>query len=175
MGVSGGSVSPHQGLTRSSGGPYDDRVDIWFWVVVVVGAAVIALVLVGARRSRSRVDPTQVTIDAALAGRIKQLTAKGDKLAAVKELRSATGLGLADAIRIVEKMAPAKGAASGAPNLGKADPQSDADRAAAGIGPDHLDELRALVGAGQQVQAIKRVRELTGWGLKESKTFVDRL
>jgi len=149
-------------------------VDIWFWVVVVVGAALIAMVLVGARRSRSRVDPTQVTIDAALAGRIKALTAKGDKLGAVKELRAATGLGLADAVRIVEKMSPAKGKPAGGPDLSKA-PQTDADRLLAGIGPDHLDELRSLVGAGQQIQAIKRVRELTGLGLKEAKDFVDGL
>lgn len=166
-------MSSHQDPTAGADGPYDDPVDIWFWVVVVVGAAVIALVLVGTRsRSRPRVDPTQVTIDPALAGRIKALTTKGDKLAAVKELRSATGLGLADAVRIVERMTPAKGAGGG-PNLSRTGPA--AGNPTADIGPDHLDELRTLVGAGQQIQAIKRVRELTGMGLKEAKDFVDRL
>lgn len=145
--------------------------DIWFWLVVLVGAALIAFIVVGARRSRSRVDPTQVTIDPALAGRIRTLTAKGDKLKAVKELREATGLGLGDAVRIVEKMAE-----SGKQRAGQK-PADDrgGDRVLAAIGPDHIDELRALVGSGQQIQAIKIVRELTGMGLKEAKEFVDAL
>jgi hypothetical protein len=89
-------------------------VDIWFWVVTVVLAALIAMIIVGARRSRSRIDPTNVSIDPALAGRVRDLMAKGDKVKAVKELREATGLGLGDAIRIAEKMAPAKAAGGGA-------------------------------------------------------------
>lgn len=148
--------------------------DIWFWIVVVIGAAVIAMVVLGARRARSRIDPTQITIDPSLAAQIKSLLVKGDKLKAVKVLREATGLGLGDAVRIVEKMTPPQKNGPGqkpptatSVDLGKA--------AHADIGPDHLDELRSLVGAGQQIQAIKMVRELTGMGLKDAKDFVDGL
>jgi ribosomal protein L7/L12 len=41
----------------------------------------------------------------------------------------------------------------------------DAERAA----------IRALVGGGNKIAAIKRVRELTGMGLKEAKDYVDSL
>jgi len=36
-------------------------------------------------------------------------------------------------------------------------------------------EARVLKQAGKLIDAIKVVREATGWGLKESKDFVDRL
>ena len=36
-------------------------------------------------------------------------------------------------------------------------------------------ELRALVAEGQKIQAIKRVREHTGWGLAEAKDYVEGL
>lgn len=37
-----------------------------------------------------------------------------------------------------------------------------------------IAELRALMGAGKKIEAIKRVREVTGLGLKEAKDFVER-
>jgi ribosomal protein L7/L12 len=36
-------------------------------------------------------------------------------------------------------------------------------------------EARILKQAGKLIDAIKVVREATGWGLKESKDFVDRM
>jgi large subunit ribosomal protein L7/L12 len=36
-------------------------------------------------------------------------------------------------------------------------------------------EARVLKQAGKVIDAIKLVRDATGWGLKESKDFVDRL
>lgn len=143
--------------------------NIWFWFVVIVAAALIALVILAGRGARSRVDPTQVSIDPALAGKVKALYAKGDKLQAVKELRAATGLGLADAVRIADKLGGAKPAAAGRV------PAGDDAAVAAGIGPDHQDELRSLIAAGQTVQAIKRVRELTGMGLADAKDYVEKL
>jgi len=71
-------------------------------------AAVIALVIVltwSTRRRRSYIDPTQVTIDAALAGKVNDLYRQGKKLEAVKLLREQTGLSLADAVTITEKIA----------------------------------------------------------------------
>jgi hypothetical protein len=37
------------------------------------------------------------------------------------------------------------------------------------------DEIRLLVSAGKVVEAVKRVLELTGAGLKRSKDYVDQL
>ena len=36
-------------------------------------------------------------------------------------------------------------------------------------------QVRALIAQIRKVEAVKRVRETTGWGLKESKDYVDAL
>ena len=41
--------------------------------------------------------------------------------------------------------------------------------------PDIADELRVLIQTGKKVEAVKRVTELTGAGLRVSKYFVDGL
>lgn len=147
------------------------RVDIWYWVVVIVAAAVVALVIVGRRSARSRVDPTQVSIDPALAAKVRALYAKGDKVQAVKDLRAATGLGVADAIRIADKLGATDKSAPKGPSLTK----GNTDPVAAGIGPDHDAEIREMVKAGNQIAAIKRVHELTGLSLKEAKKHVEAI
>lgn len=48
-------------------------------------------------------------------------------------------------------------------------------QAGAGQAPPWVGEVRALKDRGQAIAAIKRVRELTGWGLKEAKDYVDGL
>ena len=157
--------------------PYDGRVDTWFWVVILLGAALIALVIVGAVRARNRVDPTDVSLDPALVAKVRSQYRKGDKLGAVKALRAATGLGLADAVRIVDKLGATAKPASSKPRPSTAGPVAAAGvpPISATIGPDHEDELRSLVAAGQQIEAIKMVRTLTGMGLKDAKEYVDRL
>ena len=119
--------------------------DTWFWVVTLFGAALVA--------------------------KVRELYRKGDKLGAVKALRAATGLSLADAIRIADKLgATAKPApAKDRSGTGELPPITST------IGPDHDDELRSMVAAGQQIEAIKMVRTLTGMGLKDAKDYVDRL
>lgn len=42
-----------------------------------------------------------------------------------------------------------------------------------GMSGEQIDEIRALIRAGRKIEAIKRVRELTGLGLKEAKDLVD--
>jgi len=37
------------------------------------------------------------------------------------------------------------------------------------------DQVRALIAQGQKVEAVKQVLKTTGWGLKESKDYVDAL
>lgn len=140
--------------------------DIWLWLIILVIAVLIGFVMVSRRGARSRIDPTDVTITPALAQQVKDLYLKNKKLEAVKALREQTGLGLADAVRIADKL----GAAGKRAKTG--DPAATTETA---IGPDHRDEIRSLVAAGQQIQAIKKVRELTGMGLREAKDYVDGL
>lgn len=78
--------------------------DVWWWVTLLVLLAVIGVFMIARRSARARVDPTQVSIDPALAARIKELYAQGDKLKAITELRAATGLRTADALVIVDKL-----------------------------------------------------------------------
>lgn len=52
----------------------------------------------------------------------------------------------------------------------------DASPAAlAGLSPEGRAEVQRLKAAGQEIQAIKYVREQTGLGLKDAKDLVDRL
>ncbi|MCB9760252.1 MAG: ribosomal protein L7/L12 [Alphaproteobacteria bacterium] len=41
-------------------------------------------------------------------------------------------------------------------------------------GPGWVEEARDLLQQGRKIQAIKLVRAATGWGLKESKEYVER-
>ncbi len=143
--------------------------DIAFWVVVVVVAAFAAWLIVSrtASAARSRVDPTQLTIDPALATEVRDLYAAGDKVKAVKALREATGLGLADAVRIADKLgataAPKKQAGSSVttdvPNVSKADER----------------QVRSLVETGQTLEALRLIRQLTGMDLRQAKAYIEKL
>jgi ribosomal protein L7/L12 len=44
-----------------------------------------------------------------------------------------------------------------------------------GQDPPWLGEVRSPKGQGNAILGIKRVREVTGWGLKEAKDYVDAL
>ncbi len=144
----------------------------WFWFVVLVASAFLALIIVRRVGARGAVDPTQVSIDPAVAGQVKRLAAKGDRKAAVKVLRDATGLGLADAIRITDRLsAPAskaKPASSGSAT-------SAAGRVRSRIGPDHRDQLSALVAAGRRDEAVALVRELAGVDGTTADSYLDNL
>ena len=79
--------------------------DAWVWIVVLSLVVLIIPFVAIRRAARNRVDPTQVSIDAALAGRVRELCAQDKKVQAVKELRESTGLALRDALTVVEKLA----------------------------------------------------------------------
>jgi ribosomal protein L7/L12 len=53
--------------------------------------------------------------------------------------------------------------------------QGVADPRVANISDHTLREVQALVAQGNKIQAIKRLRDLTGLGLKEAKDYVDSL
>ena len=151
-----------------------------WWILLI--AAVIALVFVlawSARKRRSYVDPTQVTIDAALAGQVTGLYQQGKKVEAVKLLREQTGLSLADAVTIVEKIASRSktGPNTGSTTAVRKERASRSDTAPS-TAPVDLDtelEVRSLVADGDKATAISLVRARTGWSRSAATEYVDSL
>ena len=93
-----------------------------------------------------------------LEDQVRALLARGRKVEAVKRVRKTTGWGLKESKDYVDALGKAA-----LPAL------SAADEAAV------EQEARALIRRGVPVAAVKRVWELTGWGLRESKDYVDAL
>ncbi|MCG9893000.1 MAG: hypothetical protein MH252_18245 [Thermosynechococcaceae cyanobacterium MS004] len=90
---------------------------------------------------------------------IRALIEQGNKIEAIKRVRSLTDLDLQRSRDFVEALATGKTA----PSL-----RSD-------IPPELKANLKNLVRQNQKIQAIQQLRNHTGWGLKESKDYVDRL
>jgi len=92
---------------------------------------------------------------------IKAEIAAGNKIAAIKLYRDATGAGLAEAKEAVELIAAGK-------------PPKDASRAPQPDEPG-LQRVSAAISAGNLIEAIRLYRTATGVGLKEAKEAVDAL
>lgn len=58
-------------------------------------------------------------------------------------------------------------------SLGIEAPVEQMAPALAGLTPDALAEVRGLAQSGKKIEAIKRLRVLTGLGLKDAKDLVD--
>jgi len=97
---------------------------------------------------------------------ISALAAGDNKIAAIKRMRELTGLGLKEAKDYVEAL----------PLAAPADPPTPAltPAANAAVTPD-LAEVSALLAGGNKIAAIKRLREVTGVGLKEAKDYVEAM
>jgi ribosomal protein L7/L12 len=96
--------------------------------------------------------------------RVGALLADGKKIQAIKELREQTGMGLREAKEYVEALE-----ATGEPPVRPPAPRGGEIR------EETVSRARALVAEGKKIQAVKVVREDTGWGLKQAKDFVDGL
>ena len=164
------------------------------WLVVLIGLALTfaIIVLLGrwvTRRAASRVDPTQLTLDASVMPQVQALAIAGQKIDAIVLLRKSNPtLSLTAAKVIVERMtAPRPGtatvagvspAASAIPGVDAAAPAAafdDPTPSGDGLAVDVALQARELKLQGQSVQAVKLVRDSTGWGLREAKRFVDGL
>jgi ribosomal protein L7/L12 len=141
-------------------------------LLVLAGAALLMLRSSwGNFPSSSRLPPAALPPSVSAAGaldtdmqrELSALVAQGRKIEAIKRVREATGLGLKEAKDYVEALA------AGAPVAVPAAPPVHTSTA------DVEDELRALLARGQKIEAIKRVREATGLGLKEAKDYVEAL
>jgi large subunit ribosomal protein L7/L12 len=127
-------------------------------VLGVVIAVVIALILF--RRPRQE-PPRSVALPGDLTARLRALVAEGRKIQAIKELRERTGMSLVDAKNRVERLPPSGPVPPPAP---------PAELSAAA-----LAQAKALIAAGNPIQAVKVIRDDTGWSLQQSKETMDRL
>jgi ribosomal protein L7/L12 len=91
---------------------------------------------------------------------IKAELAAGNKIAAIKLYREATGAGLAEAKQAVELIEAGKPPPSGA---------------ALTLSADAMQEVSALVLAGRKIEAIRLYRTAAGVDLKDAKDAVDAL
>ena len=94
---------------------------------------------------------------------VLEALASGKKILAIKRYRELTGLGLKESKEAVERL-QARGPRSPEPK-----------RAATGGDPSQDPQVLEALASGKKILAIKRYRELTGLGLKESKDAVDRM
>lgn len=78
--------------------------DAWWWAAVIALVLIVALLLIGRRAMRSRVDPTEVSIDPEVAVQVGRLYQSGQRAQAVALLRTSTGLSVPDAARIAERL-----------------------------------------------------------------------
>ena len=99
---------------------------------------------------------------------VRVLLASGQKIQAIKLVRELTGIGLKEAKDYVESLPPA----SLELDVGSV----NVEASSASPATQEIEaEVGALLASGNKIAAIKRVRELTGMGLKAAKDFVDSL
>lgn len=111
-------------------------------------------------RAKSKSDPKPETIL-----KIRALISDGNKIEAIKVLRDATGLGLAEAKEMVEQL----GEGGMFDQLLKMAPMHELPPA------ELVATVRELLNRGDKIEAIKLVRERMQLDLKDAKELVDRL
>jgi ribosomal protein L7/L12 len=105
------------------------------------------------------------TEDVPIEVRVKALIAQGKKIEAIKLMRESNNLSLAAAKDSVEAIEQ-----HGRATLGEMGMMSTVR-----LAQELSNDVQHLVAQGQKIEAIKRIREQTGLGLKEAKEIVDRL
>ena len=153
--------------------PTMDPVETWLLIVIMVVAVPLVLLFIARRAARSRVDPTEVTIDPTLAATLVDMYHQGNKVQATKLLRERTGLALADAVRIVERLARRQ--SPGVPAADAATTGDDLVSAPEALDLDIEFEARSLVADGRKLEAMNIIRDRAGWSLRNAKEYVDRL
>jgi len=153
-------------------------------LIVIAIAIVVLLVLVGivatkgsgrrggapAAPSRGAASPAPLPLGPELDAEIGRLLSSGKKIEAIKVYRNATGVGLAEAKNRVEAWTIGAVPAPAAPTALPTDPASFRTSLPASV----VTEIDSLVTAGRPIEAIKLLREHTGFGLAESKRAIDR-
>ena len=100
---------------------------------------------------------------------VNTLLTQGKKIEAIRRLRETTDWGLRECKAYVDALAagqePSQPSARPSPTIPYGMPLPDV----------LLQEVHAQLAQGRKISAIKIVREATGWGLKESKEYVESL
>ena len=110
-----------------------------------------------------------------LARRIGDLLVAGKKIEAIKALREAMGLGLAEARDVVDALEQGRPLpADLQQKLARTVAMQGDDATGERVGEGIPDDVRALAVGGNRIAAIKRLREHTGHGLKDAKDLLDR-
>ncbi|MFV9507113.1 MAG: ribosomal protein L7/L12 [Oscillochloridaceae bacterium umkhey_bin13] len=97
---------------------------------------------------------------------IELLLAQNQKIQAIKLVRERSGCGLREAKDFVEQIERSF-VPSDQPGLVTSPTSAPSDELAT--------QVRVLLAQNQKIQAVKLVHESTGWGLRESKDYVDQI
>ncbi|GAA2111236.1 ribosomal protein L7/L12 [Actinomadura alba] len=149
-----------------------------FWVLLLLPFLFLCLILLGllamAGQSRRRDVvrmPPQVALPSDVEMSVRDLIARRRKIEAIKLVRESTRLGLKDAKDLVDAMEaghPVGGLTGGPVPTGLFGP--------AGMVPAPTRErAEELVAKGRLIEAIKLVRQETGFGLREAKDYCEAL
>lgn len=149
--------------------------ELWILTGLCVGVLGVAfLVAVWRQRASAgnRNPPATARADAAdmpEAARAEaiRLLAAGRKIEAVKRVREGTGWGLKRSKEAVEALKPGMATSPGQGTAGEGAPLE--------YGNELDSEVRRLLAGRRKIEAVKLVRERTGWALKEAKEYVERL
>ena len=142
------------------------------WIALLV-IAVLIVVMVALRRPRypegssssSRAEASALPLPDDVRSEIDRLVASDQKVKAIKVLRTAVpGLSLKDGKDVIESWHRTGEAGLAARLAGPGEPD---------LAPEVLTEIDDYLAAGKPIQAIKVVREQTGWGLVDAKQWVD--
>lgn len=123
-----------------------------------------------ARASRSSMIQGNIPEEAL--GEVQDLLARHEKIAAIKRVREVTNWGLKEAKDYVDAMVAAGGVAPAGRPYGSLSHVPIDQRE---IPAEAMRQVQDLLARRQKIEAIKVVREVTNWGLKEAKDFVDGL
>ena len=113
-------------------------------------------------RARTNVSSAPAHASDTLA-QVGALMAQGEKIEAIKVLREATGMGLAEAKAAVEKL-----------ETGDGSPDRRSPTAPAQLPTELAATVRGLLQRGDKIAAIKLVRERMKLDLKDAKELVDK-
>ncbi|MGC5166466.1 hypothetical protein [Luteimicrobium sp. DT211] len=150
------------------------------WIVLVCAVIVLFAMVVALRRPRypesgpvasgaSRPPTGPVTLPDDVRAEIDRLVARDDTIRAIKLLRTTVpGLSLVDAKNHVDAWRT-----TGHTGVIGVQGTVPADGAATAWAPDVVADIDRYITERKPIQAIKLVREHTGWGLREAKEWVD--
>lgn len=153
--------------------------------LAVIAGVLVAGWILGRRGSSSSDEPFFIEVDrsAALESSVREPLAQGNKIEAIKAYREVTGVGLKEAKDAVEQFERERQGIQAPFNVvvkevrhKKSEPDEPYIPLTANVQTALTNPLlQELVTNGKKIEAIKKFRQLTGLGLKDSKDAVEQL